>query len=310
MVVSGGQPIDCIKRQINIGSGGLPIGGPGGLTLGGGGNNPQASEGTQAGAGQGDPTNKMFEGIVALEGAKNNTGGGLSIGGLTLDGPGGGITVKNGDNEDKGQLEGQPAAPPPTGGTASTSTEGQPAAFPAAGEAAKEPGQSAALQESQPFDDNADITTDRDVNAANLGGDLGITKGSDGSTSVGGESGIHIIPRAVGAAPAVPPPIQVRKAGAVPSIPAAPAALSRPSSLALPKVASAAPAPLAAASKPPILQALPSALAPAAAQSVAPLPAVLPASPGQVEAPALVSTASASPTGTIPKFIPGTTPSV
>jgi hypothetical protein len=49
-----------------------------------------------------------------------------------------------------------------------------------------------ATQEAEQFSEEAGITLDKDGNAQNLGGDLGITKGSDGSTSVGGKSGINV----------------------------------------------------------------------------------------------------------------------
>ncbi|KAI5926426.1 hypothetical protein F4810DRAFT_725082 [Camillea tinctor] len=49
-----------------------------------------------------------------------------------------------------------------------------------------------AVDEAEQFSENIGIITDAKGNAVNLGGNLGITKGSDGSTSVGGEAGINI----------------------------------------------------------------------------------------------------------------------
>ncbi|KAI0603148.1 hypothetical protein F4775DRAFT_15159 [Biscogniauxia sp. FL1348] len=49
-----------------------------------------------------------------------------------------------------------------------------------------------AVNEAEQFSENIGIVTDAKGNAVNLGGDLGITKGSDGSISVGGEAGINI----------------------------------------------------------------------------------------------------------------------
>ncbi|KAI0013602.1 hypothetical protein F4779DRAFT_562363 [Xylariaceae sp. FL0662B] len=54
-------------------------------------------------------------------------------------------------------------------------------------------GEIAAVKESERFADNSGIVAGADGNAVNLGGDLGITKGSDGSVSVGGEAGINIV---------------------------------------------------------------------------------------------------------------------
>jgi len=92
---------------------------------------------------------------------------------------------------------------------ASASTENQPGR--AEGEAAKEEalkdsaqqGQGVAAkqeksngvkatEESERFSEESGITVDQAGNAQNLGGNLGITQGSDGSKSVGGENGINI----------------------------------------------------------------------------------------------------------------------
>jgi hypothetical protein len=49
-----------------------------------------------------------------------------------------------------------------------------------------------ATEESERFSEESGITLDQDGNAQNLGGNLGITQGTDGSKSVGGENGINI----------------------------------------------------------------------------------------------------------------------
>ncbi len=49
-----------------------------------------------------------------------------------------------------------------------------------------------ATQQAEQFSDNAGITVDKNGNTRNLGGDLGITVGTDGSKSVGGEDGINV----------------------------------------------------------------------------------------------------------------------
>lgn len=49
-----------------------------------------------------------------------------------------------------------------------------------------------ATEESELFSEEAGITLDKAGNAQNLGGNLGITTGTDGSTSVGGENGIQV----------------------------------------------------------------------------------------------------------------------
>lgn len=58
--------------------------------------------------------------------------------------------------------------------------------------AAAKAGEVEAVKESENFKDNAGITLDANGRAVNLGGNLGITKGSDGSQSIGGKSGINI----------------------------------------------------------------------------------------------------------------------
>lgn len=86
---------------------------------------------------------------------------------------------------------------------AGTGTESQPGR--AEGEAAKQEAQKEAeaakveksngvkaTEESERFSEEAGITLDGSGNAQNLGGNLGITKGSDGSTSVGGDNGIQV----------------------------------------------------------------------------------------------------------------------
>jgi hypothetical protein len=49
-----------------------------------------------------------------------------------------------------------------------------------------------ATEESEKFSEEAGITLNGAGNVQNLGGNLGITKGTDGSTSIGGENGINV----------------------------------------------------------------------------------------------------------------------
>ncbi|KAI8936678.1 hypothetical protein NX059_007073 [Plenodomus lindquistii] len=110
---------------------------------------------------------------------------------------------------------GLPAPPPPPAPAASEASPVPPAASEAPasagpgtenqpgraeGEAAKAESQTeakkfngvTATEESERFSEQASITLDGTGNAQNPGGNLGITKGSDGSTSVGGENGIQV----------------------------------------------------------------------------------------------------------------------
>ncbi|KAK7181279.1 hypothetical protein PSPO01_12756 [Paraphaeosphaeria sporulosa] len=101
----------------------------------------------------------------------------------------------------------EPKAEPQTGAGPGTENqpgraEGEAAAAEAKGEAAALKGETAAeanksngvkaTEESERFSEEAGITLNKDGSAANLGGNLGITQGSDGSKSVGGENGINI----------------------------------------------------------------------------------------------------------------------
>jgi len=74
--------------------------------------------------------------------------------------------------------------------------EGEAAKLEAQQEAAAAEGEKSndvkATEESERFSEEAGITLDGSGNAQNLGGNLGITKGTDGSTSVGGENGINV----------------------------------------------------------------------------------------------------------------------
>jgi hypothetical protein len=49
-----------------------------------------------------------------------------------------------------------------------------------------------ATQESEQFSENIGIVLNEAGNAQNIGGNLGITEGTDGSKSIGGENGINI----------------------------------------------------------------------------------------------------------------------
>ena len=55
-------------------------------------------------------------------------------------------------------------------------------------------GEVTALAQSEQFREESGITLDSSGNAANLGGNLGITQSQDGSASVGGENGINVAP--------------------------------------------------------------------------------------------------------------------
>ncbi|KAF1935049.1 hypothetical protein EJ02DRAFT_439483 [Clathrospora elynae] len=134
-------------------------------------------------------------------------GGGLTIGGLTIGGPGGGITGNGLKLTENQQGNGRNAAEAPK----SPATEGKKPAAAAAetgagagtenqpgraeGEAAKKEAQKEAqaakgensdgfraTEESGKFSEEAGITLDGTGNAQNLGGNLGITKGTGGST--------------------------------------------------------------------------------------------------------------------------------
>ncbi|KAI1488068.1 hypothetical protein F5X96DRAFT_108560 [Biscogniauxia mediterranea] len=84
-------------------------------------------------------------------------------------------------------------------------TKGEEAGAGAAEEAAEEAAEGAAegekaaaegitaVNEAEQFSENIGIITDARGNTVNLGGDLGITRGSDGSISVGGAAGINIV---------------------------------------------------------------------------------------------------------------------
>lgn len=52
-----------------------------------------------------------------------------------------------------------------------------------------------ATEESEQFSEESGISLGKSGEAANLGGNLGITKGSDGNSSVGGKNGINVAAR-------------------------------------------------------------------------------------------------------------------
>ena len=165
------------------------------------------------------------------EAQKQGGGGGLTIGGLTLGGSGSGITgngLKLGgteqgnntattaevpkssaaDDEAPAAVENLPAVEDgksavaieqelkETAASAGAGTENQPGR--AEGEAARteaekeNPNGVKATEESEKFSEESGITLGEDGAAANLGGNLGITQGSDGSKSIGGSNGINI----------------------------------------------------------------------------------------------------------------------
>lgn len=108
-----------------------------------------------------------------------------------LTGAGGGQTTSTTNSQ--GGLAGALAAVQPA------AAAGQQTPVPAAavgGAATAKAGEAAfpkAVAESGQFSENLGIILDKNGNAVNVGGDLGITKGSDGSTSVGGKDGINVL---------------------------------------------------------------------------------------------------------------------
>ncbi|KAK2007300.1 hypothetical protein LZ32DRAFT_662960 [Colletotrichum eremochloae] len=179
------------KRQISFENGGISIGGANGLKLGG------------KGKGQAAET----EGNVAGNRTANNNAG-LTIGGVKLGGDkSAGATgnnaldsLLNAAKGDKKSANGtanaaEGAAAPNQKAGEGQKADGEKKNEGQAGEAAAKEGQPKAVEESEQFKENAGITIGADGQAKNLGGNLGITKGSDGSTSVGGKSGINISAR-------------------------------------------------------------------------------------------------------------------
>ncbi|KAK8088741.1 hypothetical protein PG997_003702 [Apiospora hydei] len=172
-------PLD--KRQIKFENGGIQVGGAGGLQLGGSGGKEKKKT-TGAGKGQtgGAARNQTAENLAALEGARQrangtaNAGTGLTLGGILSGGSRGDKTAKPAAGADKAQpAKGEAAAPAKgKGGSAEDVT---------------------AVKEGEQFKDNLGIIVDKNGNTKNVGGNLGITKGSDGSTSVGGAAGINIL---------------------------------------------------------------------------------------------------------------------
>ncbi|KAK8138283.1 hypothetical protein PG984_001663 [Apiospora sp. TS-2023a] len=170
------------KRQVDFEASGIQIGGAGGLTLGGKDKKTGAKKGQAGGA----AINQTAENLAALEGARQrangtaSAGGGISLGGILSDGSRGDKAPKPAAGGEKAQpAKGEVAAPAP-------------APAPAKGKSGSAE-DVAAVKEGKQFKDNSGITVDRNGNTKNVGGDLGITKGSDGSTSVGGASGINIL---------------------------------------------------------------------------------------------------------------------
>ncbi|EFQ25970.1 hypothetical protein CGRA01v4_14383 [Colletotrichum graminicola] len=192
LVRTGLERPSSTKRQISLGDGGISIGGANGLKLGGKGK----GQGAEAG------------GNVAGNRTANNNAG-LTIGGVQLgaDGKSAGTTGNSALDAFLGAANGNKKA----GNGTANAAEG--AAAPGkqagegqkvnagegkknqAGEAAAKEGQPKAVGESEQFKDDAGITIGANGQVQNVGGNLGITKGSDGSTSVGGKSGINISAR-------------------------------------------------------------------------------------------------------------------
>ncbi|KAK2036525.1 hypothetical protein LZ31DRAFT_615342 [Colletotrichum somersetense] len=187
LVRTGLDRPNLTKRQISFESGGgISIGG---LKLGGKGNE------TEAGAN-----------VAADRIANNNAGltiGGLKLGGDKSAGSTGNSALdaflgaanggKKNANGTANAAEG--AAAPGEKAGEGQKAEGGEGGKNQAGEAAAKEGQPKAVEESEQFKENAGITVGANGQVQNIGGNLGITKGSDGSTSVGGKSGINISAR-------------------------------------------------------------------------------------------------------------------
>ncbi|KAK8114333.1 hypothetical protein PG999_006402 [Apiospora kogelbergensis] len=167
------------KRQVKFENGGLQVGGAGGLELGGSGGKGERKGASKNQAG-GAARNQTAENLAALEGARQkangtaNAGNGLALGGILTGGSRGGKATQPAAGEEKAQ---------PAKGKAATPAKGK-------GGGA---GDSTAVRESEQFKDNLGIIVDKNGRTKNVGGNLGITKGSDGSTSVGGAAGINIL---------------------------------------------------------------------------------------------------------------------
>ncbi|KAK8049895.1 hypothetical protein PG994_011625 [Apiospora phragmitis] len=167
------------KRQVKFENGGIQIGGAGGLKLGGSGGKEKK---TGAGKDQtkGAARNQTAENLAALEGARQRANGTANAGsGLTP-----GVILSGGSRGDK-------ASNPAAGGEKAQPAKGE-AAAPAKGKGGSAEDLTA-VKEGEQFKDNLGIIVDKNGNTKNLGGSLGITKGSDGSTSVGGAAGINIL---------------------------------------------------------------------------------------------------------------------
>ncbi|KAK7988871.1 ras guanine nucleotide exchange factor domain-containing protein [Apiospora arundinis] len=158
------------KRQVQIEDRGIQIGG--------------AAKDKKKGAGKGQiggaARNQTAEGLAALEGARQRANGTANAGnGLAL-----GDILSGGSRGDK-------AAKPAAGKEKAQPAKGE-AAAPAKGKRGNA-GDVTAVRESEQFKDNSGIIVDKNGRTKNVGGNLGITKGSDGSTSVGGAAGINIL---------------------------------------------------------------------------------------------------------------------
>ena len=167
------------KRQAQLGDRGIQIGGAGGLTLGGSGGKEKKA-GANKGQAGGAARNQTAENLAALEGARQkangtaSTGGGLSLGGILSGG-------SHGDKASKSAPGGEKAQP--AKGKAAAPGKGK-------GDSAEDV---TAVKEGEQFKDKLGIIVDKNGNTKNVGGNIGITKGSDGSTSVGGAAGISIL---------------------------------------------------------------------------------------------------------------------
>ncbi|KAF5852019.1 hypothetical protein GGP41_000759 [Bipolaris sorokiniana] len=176
--------------------GGLTLGGPDGgitgdgLNLGGNGNK---GNGTAMAAGVKGKKPKKEKGMKGEKPAPAE--GGEKPAGCAAPPPAGEGEKPKG--EKPAPAEGGEKPAPPAGGEAPAG--GEKPAPPAGGEApaggekpAPPAGGEAPAGESEKFSEESGISLGKSGEAANLGGNLGITKGSDGSSSVGGKNGINV----------------------------------------------------------------------------------------------------------------------
>ncbi|KAI1641029.1 hypothetical protein F4809DRAFT_295837 [Biscogniauxia mediterranea] len=169
--MSGRRPI--ARRQIVFGNGTLTVGG---ITLGGNGNKAAAAAASNSTVNaEASAVSNSTANAEALT-ASNSTANAEASAAPVAEEPAEVAEEVSQGNVTKGEEAGAGA------GAAEGAAEGEKAAAEGI----------TAVNEAEQFSENIGIITDAKGNAVNLGGDLGITKGSDGSISVGGEAGINI----------------------------------------------------------------------------------------------------------------------